>query len=215
MTVITRLYLQLLGGVVGQGVHGLRRGAGGPDEVGVGLALGHVLGGGEAQDRHLRLRGVVADGEQLEGGERTDDEVDVVALDQLLRLGLGARGIAARVGDHQLGLAAGQRVVPVLEEPDHALLHLDATLGERPGLHGEQADAHGLGLGQSRHGQRRRQSRARTDEKSPTSESERHCFLLRLECPGAFAAPYPRTVEPPRPVQTTAIRLRILRVHSR
>ena len=96
---------------------------------------------------HLRLRGVVGDGEELEGGERPDDQVDAVALDQLLRLGLGARGVAARVADDQLRLAAGERVVPVLEEADHALLHLDAALGERPGLHREQADADRLVLG--------------------------------------------------------------------
>src|SRR5712692_11273116 len=53
------LELQLLRRVVGQGVQVLRRGAGGPDEIRVGAALRHVLGRGQAQDRHLRLRGVV------------------------------------------------------------------------------------------------------------------------------------------------------------
>ena len=45
------LELQVLGRVVGQRVHVLGRGGGGADEVGVGPPLGHVLGGGEAQDR--------------------------------------------------------------------------------------------------------------------------------------------------------------------
>ena len=93
------------------------------------------------------MRGdVIGDGKQLECGERAEDHVDVVALDQFLRLGLGAGRIAAGVADHQLDLATGQHVVAVLEEEVGALLHLDAALRQRAGLDGEQADADRLVL---------------------------------------------------------------------
>ena len=90
---------------------------------------------------------VVGDGQQLEGGERPQDDVDLVALDHLLRLGLGAGRVAAGVGDEQLDLAAGERVVLLLQERGDALLHLDAALRERAGLDGEQADLERRGLG--------------------------------------------------------------------
>src|SRR5215470_1476276 len=131
------LELELLRGVVGEGVHALRRRGRGADEEGIGLALGHVLGRREAQNRHLRLSRVVADGQELEGGQGPQDHVDVVALDELLGLGLGARGIAAGVADDQFDLPAGEDVVTVLEEAGQALLHLDAPGRERSGLHGQ------------------------------------------------------------------------------
>ena len=190
------LVLQLLRCVVGERVHTLRRGRGGADEVRIGPALGHVLRGGEAQDRHLRGSGIVGDGEQLEGREGAEDHVDVVALGQLLGLGLGARGIAAGVGDHELDLAAGQRVVPVLEEADGALLHLDAALGERPRLHGQETDADRLGLrprgpGQGGGGR----ERGTRQERAPI-ELGRHWLP-----PGAFST-LPILVERPRASQS-------------
>ena len=102
------------------------------------------------------LGDVVGDRQELEGGERADDEIDVVAFDQLLRLGLGAGRVAAGIADHQLGLAAGELVVAMLEEQVDALLHLDAALRERPGLHREEADLDRLVLGNCRHRQRPR-----------------------------------------------------------
>src|SRR5215467_3397529 len=93
--------------------------------------LRHVLGSGEAQHRHLGLRRVVRDREQLEGSEWPKDHVYVVALDELLSLGLGAGGIAAGVGHDELDLAPSHRVAAVLEKTDRALLHLNATRGER------------------------------------------------------------------------------------
>ena len=134
------LELQLLGRVVAHHVAALPRGRRGPDDERVGLALRHVLGGGEADQRRGVVAHVVGDGEQLEGGERAEDDVDLVALDHLLRLGLGAGRVAAGVGDQQLHLAAGQRVVLLLQERGDALLHLDAALRQRPGLDREQAD---------------------------------------------------------------------------
>ena len=46
--------------------------------------------------------------QQLEGGKRAEDDVDLVALDQFLRLGLGAGRVAAGVGGDELDLAAGE-----------------------------------------------------------------------------------------------------------
>src|SRR4249920_246693 len=134
------LQFQFLGGVVGHWMHGLRRGGRGADEIWIGTALRHVLGGGEAQQRHLVLRDVVGDRQQLEGREWSEDSVDLVALNQLLHLGLGAGGIAAGVGGKELHLAAGHRVVLLLQVRDNALFHLDAALGERAGFYGEQAE---------------------------------------------------------------------------
>ena len=94
----------------------------------------------------LHLRDVVGDRQQLEGGERPEDDVDLVALDQLLHLGLGAGRAAAGVGGEELHLAAGHRVVLFLQKREDALLHLDAALGERAGLHGQQAELEGRGL---------------------------------------------------------------------
>src|SRR5438093_13090358 len=76
------LELQLFRRVVGQTVHVLRRRGRGAHEIRIGTALGHVLRGGQAEDRHLRLGGVVGDGQELEGREWPEDHVDVVALDQ-------------------------------------------------------------------------------------------------------------------------------------
>src|SRR5262249_29786926 len=55
-------------------------------------------------------------------------------------LGLGARRITARVGGNQLDLAAGERVVLLLEQGRDALLHLVAALREGSGLDGQQTD---------------------------------------------------------------------------
>ncbi len=88
---MTRFKFQFLGGIVGHWMHGLRRGRRGANEVWIGTALRHVLGGGEAQQRHLVQGNVVGDRQQLEGRERSEDGVDLVALHQLLHLGLGRR----------------------------------------------------------------------------------------------------------------------------
>ena len=61
-------------------------------------------------------RDVVGDREQFEGGERPEDGVDLVALDQFLRLGLGAGRVAAGVGGDELDLAAGEGVVLFLQD---------------------------------------------------------------------------------------------------
>ena len=62
------------------------------------------------------------------------------ALDQFLRLGLGARRIAAGVGRDELHFTAGESVVLFLQIGDGALLHLDAALRERARLDGQQTE---------------------------------------------------------------------------
>src|SRR5262249_15875685 len=145
-------------------------------------ALRHVLSGGEAEDRRFRLRGIVADGEQFEGSERTNDEVDVVALDELLGLRLGPSGVATSVADDELGLAASEPVVPVLEKAGHPLFHRVAALRERPVLHGQRAEGAGLALRERGNGERRRRRRRGGQEFAPV-EFRRHWWLL---------SPYPR-----------------------
>ena len=107
------------------------------------------------------MRGdVVGDGEQFERGERAEDHVDLVALDQFLRLGLGAGGIAAGIGGDQFDRPSGDLIAAVLQEQRDALLHLDAALRERSGLHRQQPDADRLVLRDGGHRQRRRQGGA-------------------------------------------------------
>ena len=62
------------------------------------------------------------------------------ALDQLLGLGLGGRRVAAGIGDDELR-PCGRRACcsSAPQERGDALLHLDAALRERAGLHRERA----------------------------------------------------------------------------
>jgi hypothetical protein len=105
------------------------------------MPLRHVLGRGDAERRHLLFRQIVGDRQRLEGGQRADQAMDVVLLDQLLSLGAGGRGNAGGVGNDQLDLAAGEGVVARLQEHGEGEIHVDAAGGQRPGLGREQADA--------------------------------------------------------------------------
>ena len=107
---------------------------------GLACALGHVFRRGEADQRCRVVAHIIGDGEELEGGERPEDDVDLVALDQLLRLGAGAGRIAAGVGRDEIDLAPRERVALLLQEGEDSLFHLDAALRQRAGLDGEQAD---------------------------------------------------------------------------
>ena len=139
---------ELLGGEFAQNVHGLRGGADCVDDVIVELLLRQVLlrGGSRRDKRDLSLPDVVVDGERLEGRERADDDVHVVALDELLGPGFRLRRVAASVADEKLDLASRQGVVALLEEQHDALFHLRAAGGERAGLDGEKAEPQRLGL---------------------------------------------------------------------
>ena len=105
------------------------------------MPLRHVLGRRDAERRHLLFGQIVGDRERLEGGQRADHAMDVVLFDQFLRLGARGCGNAGGVGDDQLDLAAGERVVAFLQEHRQRELHVDAAGGERPGLGRQQADA--------------------------------------------------------------------------
>ncbi len=157
--------------VMAHGMHRLRRGRGGADEIGIGLALRHVVGAGETHHRRLVLRDIVGDRQELEGGQGTEDEVHMIALDQFLRLRLGAGGAAAGVGGNEIDLAPGKRVILVLQEGDDALFHLDAAFGQRPGLNRQKADPHRRALGNR--GQRQCRG-SRTREKGPSSQPDGH-----------------------------------------
>ena len=107
---------------------------------GLACALGDVFRRGETDQRRGVVAHIIGDGQELEGGERPEDDVDLVALDQLLRLGAGAGRIAAGVGRDELDLAPGERVALFLQEREDPLFHLDAALRQRAGLDGEQAE---------------------------------------------------------------------------
>jgi len=154
-------------------VHRLRGGADGVDDVVVELLLRQVLlrGGSRRDERHLRLPDVVVDGERLEGGERADDDVHAVALDELLGPGLRLRRVAAGVAHEQLDLASGQGVVALLEEQHDALFHLRAAGGERAGLDGEKAEPQRLGLRRGARMKNAKRDRQREDTNAAHANS--------------------------------------------
>ena len=145
------LQAELLGRVVAHRVHRLRGGAVGVDHVVAPSLLREVVlrRGHRRKERHFRLQHVVVERQRLERGERADQHVDLVALDQLLGFGLRLRRLARGVGEDDLDLASGERVVALLEEEVDAILHLLAARGERTGAHREKADAQGLALRES------------------------------------------------------------------
>ena len=106
---------------------------------------------------------------QLERRQRTEDGIDLVALDQFLGLGLGAGRIAAGIGGDEVDLAAAHRVIRLLQIGQHALFHLDAALGERPGLHRQKAELERRGLrdsGRRKAGERSRRAGGGTGQQA-------------------------------------------------
>jgi hypothetical protein len=179
------LVLEVLRGVVAEHVAALRRARGGAHQERIGAALGDVLGRRHADERHGALAHIVGDGEKLEGGEWADDDVDLVAVDQFLRLGLGASRIAAGVGGDEFDLAACEGVGLFLEEHGDALFHLVAALRQRPGLDRQQAYPERRTLRDRRRVGKGKRSRARGHEFTSV-ELERHessrsgvCRLIR------------------------------------
>ena len=159
-----------------------------PQEVRIGPPLRHVFGAGEAEHRRLVLVDVVGDGEQFESGERSEDGVDLVALDQFLRFGLGAGGIAAGIGGDEVDLAAGEGVVLLLQVRDDALFHLDAALRQRSGLDGEQAELERRGLRDGRRGKLERRQRGAgsgAGHKFTAGNFARHCIPPSIAPSGA------------------------------
>ncbi len=70
----------------------------------------------------------------------------LVALNELLRLGLRSDRVAAGVGDDELDLSSRKRVVALLEESLDALFHLPPAGGKRAGADREKADAYRICL---------------------------------------------------------------------
>ena len=134
----------------------LRRSRRRSDHEWIGLALRHVLGRSEADEGRRIVAHIIRNREQLESRQRPKDHVDLVALNQLLRLGFRPCGTAAGVGGDYLDVAGGQGVVLFLEKGSEALLHLDATLSERSALDSEQADLEGRRLRDSWGGKAKR-----------------------------------------------------------
>src|SRR6185437_9410714 len=99
---------------------------------------------------------------RLVGPERADDDLHLAALDELLRLWQDLRLEAAGIGRDELGPAAGQRAVAVLEELGEAFFHLLAAGGKRTGVDGEEADFERLALCP---GDSRQQARGRAEAK--------------------------------------------------
>lgn len=104
------------------------------------MALRQIVSGGDAERRHLLFADIIVDGVQFEGRERTKNDVDLVVLDELLRLDLRAGRIAAGIGGKQLHFSAAHGGVVVLQERQHALFHLDAALRQRASLDREESD---------------------------------------------------------------------------
>src|SRR5437763_3379118 len=132
-------------------VHGLRRRRRGTQQIWIGLALSEIVSRGETERRHLLLADIIVDGIELESGERAKDDVDLVALDELLRLGLGTRRIATGICGDEIDFTAADRVVRLLQIGQNALLHLNAALRQRPGLYREEAKAKWFCLRDRRH----------------------------------------------------------------
>ena len=140
------LELQLRRRVVPHRVHRLRGRRRGAQQIRIGRALGKIVGGREAERRHFLLLHILVDGIELEGRKRAEDHIDLVALDQFLGLGLGAGRVAAGIGGDEVHLAAADRIIFFLQIGQDALLHLNAALGERTGLHRQQAELERRGL---------------------------------------------------------------------
>jgi hypothetical protein len=193
------LVFQLLGGIFGQRVGALRRRRGEANEPRVWVTLRHVLGGSDAQRRHFLFRQIIGDRERLEGRERTDDAVDVVFLDQFLRLGPRGGGNAGRVGNDQFDLAARKCIVAFLQEHRQREFHVDPAGSERAGLGRQQADADrsaALGQCQSRSNHTRNAGAGRgADELSsryrhfPSSGDVSSTLFVSVSCCSWFLLP--------------------------
>src|SRR5262249_44055244 len=82
----------------------------------IGLALGHIFGARDREDRRARGADVVVDRQGFERGERANEDRDVEALDQFLRLRAGLGGIAGSVGGMKLDRPARERIVAFLKK---------------------------------------------------------------------------------------------------
>ena len=84
---------------------------------------------------------LVIDGERFERRQRTEHDMHLVALNQLLQLGLGDSRRSRGIDRVELDLAAGKQVVLLLQKLQQTGFHLQPDRGERSGLGGHEADA--------------------------------------------------------------------------
>src|SRR6202034_2723694 len=78
------LEIELGGRVVPHRVHRLRRGRRGAQQKRIRRALSKIVRRRQTEDRHFLLLDIFIDGVKLESGERPEDDVDIVALDEFL-----------------------------------------------------------------------------------------------------------------------------------
>ena len=74
------------------------------------------------------------------GEHRTDDKIDLVAVEQGFDLSHGEVGLELVVGDNKVGLAAAQLAAELLERQRKPIAQLLAQHGGGPRQGGDQAD---------------------------------------------------------------------------
>ena len=136
------LVAQHLGRILTERMAGLRRARRRPHEPRIDVALGEVLGRRRrGNDRQLGFPDLVVDGERFERRQRTEHNMHLVALNQLLQLGFGDRRRGGGIDRVKLDLAAGEQVVSLLQKLQKAGFHLQADGRERSGLGGHETYA--------------------------------------------------------------------------
>src|SRR6266545_3179289 len=153
-----------------EGMGGLRAAPADANDVRAALALGDVFRGDDGEDgRHLLAVRVRRDSIADRGGERADQQVDALALDEAARLGEARGGLPLVILGDQLDLAAGQAPALLLEEELHAVGHVLAIGGQWARLRQEKADLDRplLRPADSRHGD---------EECGAEDESDRQCL---------------------------------------
>ena len=105
------------------------------------VPLGHVVGAGGIH--HQRNAGLLADLRHRRAfvpAQRADHDMHLLLVHQAARLGDRLVGIAGRIRDHVLDLAAAGHVADLLPEQLEAVDHVDARRRERAGERHQQAD---------------------------------------------------------------------------
>ena len=128
-------------------------------EPGVAALAGERRGAGVRADQDgLGVRDRLGDRHQDVGEGRADDDLHLVALDQLLGLVDGDVGLQLVVLHDDLRVDAAELAAGMLDAQIEAVVDLLAERGLRSGQHVHQADAELLGLGRARsNGMRPRQ----------------------------------------------------------
>ena len=80
------------------------------------MTLRHVLGSSYAESRDFFFGNIIGDCQRFESCQRSDQAMNLVLLNQLLRLGARGGRNTCRIGHDQFGLAARERVVAFLQE---------------------------------------------------------------------------------------------------